>query len=154
MTDFDWITYNKEYAEKDYIYADWLKAAIKILQPKTILEVGAGLQRNRKYIDDSIQYTGIDLIDGHDLTEMESYKYYDLVLSTGFFCHIEPSKREQVMDFMTHSGKYIIMIEPYTEKPEMHEWHGEKDKLWTVNPEMYQPIIFTRLKGGYSLAIF
>ena len=150
----NWKKYNEEFLKKKYIYADYLKAAIKILNPKTILEVGAGAQRNRKYIDKKIFYTGIDLIDGHDITNMKPEEYYDVVLSTGFFCHIEPDKREKVFDFMTHSGKYIIMIEPYTEKPEMHEWHGEKDKLWTVNPEKYEPVIFTKLWGGYALAIY
>lgn len=153
---FDWNQYNKEYAEKDYIYKEYLQAAIKILNPKTILEVGAGLQRNKKYIAESIQYTGIDLIDGYDITKLKAeVKYsYDLVLSTGFFCHINPKDRKNVFRYMDDCGLNILMIEPYSKKVEMHEWHGMKDKLWTVNPETYNPLILTELDGGYALSIF
>ena len=149
-----WQSYNEEYAKQDYLYADYLKAAIKLINPKTILEVGAGAQRNRRYIPEEIEYNGIDLIDGHDITNMDADKQYDLVLCTGVFCHIEPMKREKVFRFMEDSAGYILMIEPYSDPEEMHEWHGMKDKLWTVNPDKYDPIIFTKLWGGYALALY
>lgn len=154
MSDNFWENYNKEFAEKPYIYADYLKAVIKILKPSNILEVGAGAKRNLQYINPEIEYTGIDLITGQDVTQMEPDKYYDLVLSTGFFCHIEPKLRKKVFNFMCDTGDYVLMIEPYTKGEEMHEWHGMKDKLWTVDPEKRNPIIFTELDGGYALSLY
>lgn len=155
MSDNFWENYNKEFAEKEYIYADYLKAIIKILNPKSILEVGSGAKRNLQYIPGDVEYTGIDLIDGHDITNMEADRFYDLVLCTGVFCHIEPKKRKKAFNFMVDSGEYLLMIEPYTKgDEEMHEWHGMKDKLWTVDPEKRDPMIFTELDGGYSLSLY
>lgn len=153
MSDNFWENYNLEYATQDYKYKDYLQAAIKIINPQTILEVGAGAQRNKKYIPEGIEYTGSDMITGDDITKMEPNLYYDLVISTGVFCHINPKERKKAMNFMKDSGDYLLMIEPYSNPEEMHEWHGMINKLWTVNPEKYDPLIFTILEGGYSLSV-